>query len=93
MESLEVHIITDEFDADRAHIAGLLDEPFYTDVCAHCGEDVGSLDKFEPFVFVLGEDDLGYCICSYCATPVTNPGETDVPDEDDDEYEVLDFND
>lgn len=77
MESIELHIITNGVDAEQAFIAGLLDEPFYTDVCANCGDDVGAFAEFEPFVFVLGADDLGYSVCTYCALPITDPGEDD----------------
>jgi hypothetical protein len=102
MDSLEVHIITDEFDSDRAFTAGLLDEPFSIDVCANCADDVGSLAKFKPYVYVLAEDDASWVVCIECALPVTDPGEDDINDEEfdedelddvdgDDDYELLDF--
>lgn len=101
MDSLEVHIITDEFDSERAFIAGLLPEPFNVDACAHCADEVGSLSRFKPYVYVLDQDDVSWIVCLACALPVTDPGEEDIIDEefdadelddlDEDDYELLDF--
>ena len=94
MRHIELHVIETEADAASAERCGLPVGPNLVTACADCGDDVGALDRFEPYCVVLDGESEWY-LCTYCAEPVTDP-ELDVdlydavPLEDDDNFVVLD---
>lgn len=72
MKHIELHTIDSHLDADSAVLSGLLDEHFFATDCNACGDEVGALDRFEPYVIVLDDKDRWF-LCSYCAEVVTDP--------------------
>lgn len=86
MKHIEVHLIESNRDVDAAVGCGLLDGPFAIDPCEHCGDEVGALGQFHPFVVVLDEDDQ-WTLCYECALPLVDPtaGDDGYPDEDDED--------
>ena len=94
MRHIEVHVIETESDAASAERSGLPADPNLVTACADCGDDVGALDRFEPYCVVL-DGEAEWYLCTYCAEPVTDP-ELDVdlydalPLDDDDDFVVVD---
>lgn len=94
MRHIEIHVIESELDAASAVACGLLTDPFLVTACLDCGDDVGALDRFEPYCLVL-DDKAEWILCTYCAEPVTDPESidsdyhalvaTELADDDDDE--------
>jgi hypothetical protein len=76
MRHIEIHVIETELDAASAVACGLLSDPFFVTACADCGDDVGGLDRFEPYCIVL-DDVTEWYLCTYCAEPVTDPDTVD----------------
>lgn len=72
MRHIEIHVIETESDTASAVACGLLTDPYLVTACADCGDDVGSLEQFEPYCIVLDDEDQWY-LCTYCAEPVTDP--------------------
>lgn len=73
MRSLEVHVFETEDDVDIAIQSGTaLPEQIASTKCIDCDGSVGyeSLDGFEPFVFVIDENDQDWVVCSDCASPI-----------------------
>jgi hypothetical protein len=75
MRHIEIHIIETESDAASAEQCGLLSDRFLVTQCWDCGDDVGALDRFEPYCLVLDDHDEWY-LCTYCAEPVTDPDDS-----------------
>jgi hypothetical protein len=72
MRHIEIHTIETETDGVSAFNSGLIPEPFFASVCSGCGDSIGSLEVFEPYVVVLEDEDEWY-LCFYCAESVTDP--------------------
>lgn len=102
MRHIEIHVIETEQDAASAVQCGLLTDPFLVTACLDCGDDVGALDRFEPYCLVL-DDQSEWVLCTYCAEPVTDPENVDSDyyalieeeladdeDDDDDRFVVVD---
>ena len=73
MRSLEVHVFETEHDVDVAIQSGTsLPEQIAHTSCTDCEGAIGysSLDGFEPFVFVIDENDQDWAVCSACAGPI-----------------------
>lgn len=73
MRSLEVHVFEFEKDVDIAIQSGTaLPEQIARTRCAECDGLIGysGLDGFEPFVFVIDENDQDWIVCSECASPI-----------------------
>jgi hypothetical protein len=81
MRHIEIHIIESELDAASAVQCGLLTDPFLVTACLDCGDDVGALDRFEPYCLVL-DDEAEWIICTYCAEPITDPDDSRYEDSD-----------
>lgn len=98
MRHIEIHVIETETDTHSAVSCGLLTDPQLVAACADCGDDVGALDKFEPYCIVLDDEDQWY-LCTYCAEPVTDPEDDSAyyasldetaDDDEDDDFVVVD---
>lgn len=95
MRHIELHVVETETDAFSAVACGLLEDPALVTACVDCGDDVGALEVFEPYCIVLDDQDRWF-LCTYCAEPVTDPGESteyldDFSDDDeDDRFVILD---
>jgi len=75
MRSLEVHFFEEDRDLDLAIQSGtILPEQIASNKCASCGGSIGfgSLDDFEPFIFVLDENDQDWVLCCECAGPIVD---------------------
>jgi hypothetical protein len=73
MRSLELHVFETEHDVDVAIQSGTaLPEQIAHTSCTDCEGAIGysSLDGFEPFVFVIDENDQDWVVCSECASPI-----------------------
>lgn len=73
MRSLEVHLFETDDDLDLAIQSGTaLPEQIASTVCSECEGKVGygALDGFEPFVFVIDENDQDWIVCTECASPI-----------------------
>lgn len=73
MRSLELHVFETEHDVDVAIQSGTaLPEQIAKTSCSECDGCVGysSLDGFEPFVFVIDENDQDWVVCTECAGPI-----------------------
>ena len=73
MRSLEVHLFETEYDVDSAIQSGTaLPEQLAVSKCTECNGCVGysCLDGFEPFVFVIDENDQDWVVCCECASPI-----------------------
>lgn len=75
MRSLEVHVFETEQDVDIAIQSGTaLPEQIAQTSCLECEGALGysSLDGFEPFVFVIDENDQDWVVCIECASPIVD---------------------
>lgn len=73
MRSLELHVFETEYDVDIAIQSGTaLPEQIAHTECSECEGKVGygGLDGFEPFVFVIDENDQDWIVCGECASPI-----------------------
>lgn len=73
MRSLEVHLFETERDVDLAIESGTaLPEQIAKTQCTECDGKLAysSLDEFEPFVFVIDENDQDWVLCCDCASPI-----------------------
>jgi len=73
MRSLELHIFETEDDVDIAIQSGTaLPEQISSVRCTECDGALGyaSLDEFEPFVFVIDENDQDWVVCCECSSPI-----------------------
>lgn len=73
MRSLEVHLFETEHDVDIAIQSGTaLPEQIASTHCTECDQSVGydGDHAFEPFVFVIDENDQDWVVCSECASPI-----------------------
>jgi len=78
MQHIELHVINDENDAEKAESAGLT-EFQATEVCENCQELIAyTQDGFYPCVIVLSvspqDDDIEFLLCDDCVAPVLMPG-------------------
>lgn len=76
MRHIEVHVLETEADTLTAVNAGLLMDADLVTPCADCAQDVGALDRFEPYCVVLDDVDQWY-LCLDCAEVVTDPSVDD----------------
>lgn len=74
MRSLELHLFETDQDVDLAIQSGTaLPEQIASTICSECGGYVGfSGPEFEPFVFVIDENDQDWVVCTECAGPIVD---------------------
>jgi hypothetical protein len=72
MRSLELHLFEEEHDLDLAIQSGtILPEQVASTKCQSCKGSLGfGAVDFEPFIFVIDENDQDWTMCCECAGPI-----------------------
>ena len=92
MRSLELHVFETERDVDLAiHSGTVLPEQLAAVRCFDCDGRLGyDGETFEPFVFVIDENDQDWVLCTSCAGGILSYVDTFFPPVTHSHFQVVD---